>query len=277
MALYYTSINSGSNGNCYYVGNEQEAILVDAGITCREIEKRMKRLGLPISKVRAILISHEHGDHISGVTALSRKHNLPVYITAATLRESKLPLCENLVVDFNEQSVIKVGALTIKAFKKNHDAIDPYSFVITHQNVCVGVFTDIGHCCNSLAQHFSQCHAVFLEANYCEQMLANGRYPYFLKNRIKGGYGHLSNTEALQVFERYKTKHLQHLVLSHLSKNNNHPAVVEAVFSKYADKVKITVASRYNEMPLYNVTATVTNKIKHKVIYQNPRQLCLAL
>src|ERR1700709_1437393 len=97
MSLFITSLNSGSNGNCYYVGNEREAVLVDAGISCRETEKRMKRLCLSMQKVKAVFISHEHSDHISGLTVLSKKYNLPVYITPATLQSSKLSLQHDLV------------------------------------------------------------------------------------------------------------------------------------------------------------------------------------
>src|ERR1700744_4986878 len=115
MSLFIASLNSGSNGNCYYIGNEREAILVDAGISCRETEKRMARLGLSMKKVKAIFISHEHSDHISGVAVLSKKYNLPVYITPGTLQNSRLELDRDLVLSFIAYESLQIGGLSISA------------------------------------------------------------------------------------------------------------------------------------------------------------------
>src|SRR3954465_13302720 len=115
MSLFIASLNSGSNGNCYYVGNHSEAVLVDAGISCRETEKRMAKLGLTMEQVKAIFISHEHTDHISGLPVLAKKYGLPVYISAATLRNSGMILPEQLVRPFNREPVI-IGALRVTAF-----------------------------------------------------------------------------------------------------------------------------------------------------------------
>src|SRR5688572_22894929 len=127
MQLFITSLNSGSNGNCYYIGNETEAVLVDAGISCRETERRMDRLGLAMEKVKAIFISHEHSDHIRGVEVLSKKYQLPVYITPKTLRYSRLNLEPELAIPFEAYEQVQVGSLTITGFPKFHDASDPHS------------------------------------------------------------------------------------------------------------------------------------------------------
>src|SRR5690606_11763394 len=200
MGLFVTSLNSGSNGNCYYIGNEHEAILIDGGISCRETEKRMRRLGLSLSKVKAIFVSHEHGDHIHGVPALSKKYKLPVYITPATLNNGRVIIREELVNPFRAYQPVTIGNYNLTVFTKEHDACDPLSFIISSNGVTIGVFTDIGVSCNHVTQHFSQCHAAFLESNYDEQMLETGRYPYHLKNRIRGGKGHLSNAQAMRLF-----------------------------------------------------------------------------
>ncbi|HRP58253.1 MBL fold metallo-hydrolase [Agriterribacter sp.] len=254
MPLYITSLNSGSNGNCYYIGNENEAVLIDAGISCRETEKRMKRLGLDMGLVKAIFVSHEHSDHINGIPVLSKKFQLPVYITDTTLRAASILVEEHLVQSFVPQQPVTIGNLMITAFPKCHDACDPHSFVVSSNGVKVGVFTDIGNSCTHVIRHFSQCHSVFLEANYCEDMLANGSYPYYLKKRISGGNGHLSNVQALELFTQYRSKHLTHLILSHLSKNNNSPELVEQIFNKEANGTTIVVASRYHETPVYCIT-----------------------
>ncbi|HMU46913.1 MAG TPA: MBL fold metallo-hydrolase [Chitinophagaceae bacterium] len=272
MSLFVASINSGSNGNCYYIGNEEDAVLIDAGISCREIEIRMKSLGLNMDLVRAVFISHEHSDHIKGLAVLSRKHKLPVYINEATRREARLKLDRSLVVDFEHEKPIKVGSLSVTPFSKHHDAVDPYSFTISYQKTNVGVFTDIGTACKDLAKHFRKCHAAFLESNYDEEMLENGNYPFILKRRIRGGKGHLSNREALELFLAHKPAHMTHLFLSHLSKNNNKPELVEQLFNLHAGSVQIIVTSRYTASALYKIgdelkNSTAPKKIK-KIITQ---------
>ncbi|MHA4807261.1 MBL fold metallo-hydrolase [Flavitalea flava] len=253
MSLYITSLNSGSNGNCYYVGNNSEAILVDAGLSCRETEARMCRLGLSMSKVKAIFISHEHSDHIKGVPVLAKKYQLPVYITAATLKNGGLRIEKQLITAFLANEPVTIGELTITAFTKLHDAAEPHSFIVASPEITIGVFTDIGAPCENLIHHFRQCHAAFLEANYDETMLEQGRYPYYLKTRIRGGNGHLSNTQALELFKTHRPSFMSHLLLAHLSKDNNSPSLVEELFNQHAGGVKIIIASRFNETPVYQI------------------------
>jgi phosphoribosyl 1,2-cyclic phosphodiesterase len=249
MSLFIASLNSGSNGNCYYIGNEREAILVDAGISCRETEKRMKRIGLSMQKVKAIFISHEHSDHINGVRVLSGKYQLPVYITPGTLQHSGLRLDEKRVLSFTAYQAVQVGEISISAFPKFHDAAHPHSFIIECRDIKVGVP------CGHVISHFSQCHAAFLEANYDEDMLDKGRYPYYLKKRIRGGYGHLSNSQALEIFINHRPAYMSHLLLSHLSRDNNNPELVYELFSQHANGTEIVVASRYEESAVYYVGA----------------------
>lgn len=251
--LYLSSLNSGSNGNCYYIADDHDAVLIDAGISCRETEHRMKRLGLSLSKVRAILISHEHSDHIRGVEVLSRKHRIPVYITQSTHLNSMLRIDHSLLQPFSAYEELHFGSLTVKAFSKQHDAADPHSFTVTGGGITVGVFTDIGTVCDQLIHHFGRCHAAFLEANYDVTMLEEGRYPYFLKKRIRGGKGHLSNLQALELFNSYRAPFLELLLLSHLSEHNNHPHVVNDLFAPHAISTRITIASRYRESDVFSV------------------------
>jgi phosphoribosyl 1,2-cyclic phosphodiesterase len=255
MSLYICSLNSGSNGNCYYVGNDREAVLIDAGISCRETEKRMARAGLEMRSVKAIFISHEHSDHIRGLEVLSRKHRLPVYVTGNTLRQGGLALDEHLAMPLDPSMPVQVGGLHVRAFPKYHDASDPHSFTVSFNDIRVGIFTDIGRTCKELIRHFSGCHAAFLESNYDEQMLRQGPYPAYLKKRISGGQGHLSNAEALQLFLTYRRPDLSHLILSHLSAENNCPVLVKDLFSPHAGDVKVVVASRHEESPVFQVTA----------------------
>jgi phosphoribosyl 1,2-cyclic phosphodiesterase len=252
MSLSIASLNSGSNGNCYYVGNEREAVLIDAGISCRETEKRMARLGLQLQHVKAIFISHEHTDHIRGVEVLSKKYGIPVYISEKTLGNSRLAL-QTDVYHFVADEVITIGGLAVTAFGKLHDARDPHSFTVEGNGISIAVLTDIGDACEQVKHHFSRCNAAFLEANYDEDLLENGPYPWHLKNRIRGGKGHLSNRQALELFLEHRSELLTHVLLCHLSKENNRPELAQELFEEHADKTFVTVASRYEESAVYRV------------------------
>ncbi len=277
MSLFISSLNSGSNGNCYYVGNQDEAILIDGGISCRETVKRLKRLGLSIKSVKAIFISHEHGDHIHGVPALCKKFNLPLYITPDTLHHGRVVVRPELINTFRAHEPVKIGGLTITAFPKFHDACDPHSFIVSSDTVNVGVFTDIGIACPHVIKHFALCHAAFLESNYDEDMLEHGRYPYHLKNRIRGGRGHLSNTQALQLFLEHRPDFMTHLFLSHLSKDNNKPRLAHELFHKIAGKTEIIVASREKETRVYHIRNTPRpfQKFKRPAVFKSQFQLSL--
>jgi phosphoribosyl 1,2-cyclic phosphodiesterase len=275
MSLFIASLNSGSNGNCYYIGNERDAVLVDAGISCRETERRMHRLGLSMQKVRAIFVSHEHSDHINGITVLSKKYNLPVYITPGTLNNCSLVLDAQRTFSFIAYQAIQIGELLISAFPKFHDAAHPHSFIIECGGVKVGVLTDIGAACENVIKHFSQCHAAFLEANYDEELLEKGRYPYHLKRRIRSGHGHLSNSQALEVFINHRSAHLSHLLLSHLSRDNNRPELVQELFSQHANGTEIIVASRYEESAVYHIDGLPVSQQQPVSIHEGQMQFSL--
>jgi phosphoribosyl 1,2-cyclic phosphodiesterase len=256
MQLFITSLNSGSNGNCYYVGNEQEAVLIDAGISCRETERRMLRLGLSMNTVKAIFISHEHTDHIRGVAQLAKKYQLPVFITPSTLNNSKIPQRDFPVKPLRGYEPVWIGELCVTAFPKQHDASDPHSFLVTYKGINIGVLTDIGAPCEHVINHFSQCHAAFLEANYDDELLEKGSYPYYLKRRVRGDKGHLSNQQALDLFKNHKPSFMSHVLLSHLSKDNNSPDLLRDLFTPHMENTQLIVASRYEETPVYRIGMT---------------------
>jgi len=270
MALHITSLNSGSNGNCYYIGNNTTAILVDVGISCREVEKRMKKLDLPLKNVKGIFVSHEHGDHIKGVSTLANKYQIPVYISTLTAKNGPR-LITHLSKSFSNHQQIMLDGLAITPFSKQHDAIDPYSFIIEYNTICVGVFTDIGVCCANVKIYFAKCHALFLESNYDEVMLENGRYPLHLKNRIRNSQGHLSNKQALELFVEHKNENLSHLILAHLSKENNTPDLVKELFQTNSTNTLIEVASRTEASNIF----TITNNSTTTIIIKKTEQLQL--
>jgi len=277
MSLYICSLNSGSNGNCYYIGDGEDAILVDAGISCKETEKRMQRLGLSMNKVKAIFVSHEHTDHIAGITVLAKKYQLPVYVTDGTRVSGRMNIDRRSAISFVSYQPIKIGSLIVTPFPKFHDASDPHSFIVASASVTVGIFTDIGIPCEQVVRHFQLCHAAFLESNYDEGMLVNGLYPYYLKKRIMGGKGHLSNSQALQLFLSHRPAFMSHLLLSHLSKNNNSPKLVEELFSQHALTTKIIIASRDEESPVYHISNEAQQNIIVAKSYNKPVQLQLSL
>lgn len=265
MSLFITSLNSGSNGNCYYVGNNNEAVLVDVGISCKEVETRMKRLNLSLTKIKAIFVSHEHGDHIKGVQTLSKKYSIPVFITPGTLNNSHLVLENVLTKSFKSYEKIVIGNLIITPFPKLHDATDPFSFVVENEGIKIGVLTDIGSVCEHVIDNFKQCHAAFLEANYDEHLLEKGSYPYHLKSRIRSDKGHLSNRQALDLFINHKHELMSHLILSHLSKDNNCPMLVRDLFTQHAQNTEVIVASRFQETEIFHVTGNVLSEKRRTV------------
>jgi phosphoribosyl 1,2-cyclic phosphodiesterase len=275
MSLYIASLNSGSNGNCYYVANANEAVLVDAGISCRETEKRMTRLGLSMQHVKAIFISHEHSDHINGVEVLSKKYNLPVYITHKTYNNSGLQIDPSRLIPFKQDQPVQIGEIIVIPFTKFHDAADPFSFMLSGNGVNVGVLTDLGAPCDEVIKNFPKFHAVFLETNYDEDMLENGSYPYALKKRIKGDQGHLSNDQALQLFLEHRSPNLSHVLLSHLSKENNSPQLVQKLFREYAGNIEIIVASRYQETDVYEIKPGFVAQTTEQVFVRKNYQMKL--
>lgn len=270
MSLYYTSLNSGSNGNCFYIGNDCDAVLIDAGLSCRETEKRMKQLGLTLKKVKGIFITHEHIDHVKGVEVIAMKHSIPVYMNRSTRNNCRLPIPEKQTVFIQNNETIEIGDLTITAFSKYHDAIDPVSFVVSSAGVNIGVFTDIGAVCDNVKKHFSLCQVAFLEANYEDHLLENGPYPYRLKERIRGDHGHLSNDQAYELFISHGSETLSHLLLAHLSQENNKPELALQKFNSHTHKTKVEIASRHEATPLHYFGLE-----SKKTAPENPMQLNL--
>ncbi len=239
------ALASGSNGNCYYIGNHRDAVLVDAGITAKLILARMKKQNLEASKIKAIFITHEHSDHAMGARVLSKKLHIPVFLTSRTfvgMYPNQKPLGPRF---FEAGQEIEVGSFRIHTFLKNHDAAEPCSFRIEHDGMHVGVFTDIGSACDNVRKHLEKCHALFLESNYDDTMLREGSYPWPLKQRILSDHGHLSNDQAFELLKNHSGSHLEVVFLSHLSAENNTPEKAISRFEELKEKYKIRLTSRH--------------------------------
>jgi phosphoribosyl 1,2-cyclic phosphodiesterase len=243
--LEICAIASGSNGNCYYIGNEKDAVLIDAGISCKQILLRMESKGLNSQKLKAVFISHEHSDHMRGARVLAKRLNIPVWLTAKTYYAAYKNMQPDYPQFFTPGSELQVGEFTIHPFLKNHDAAEPCSFRVEYSGKNIGVFTDIGEACNNVTSQLARCDVLFLETNYDEKMLTNGSYPFFLKKRISSSVGHLSNIQALELLEKHSGENLKCVFLSHLSAENNTPELAMTSFKKLEAKLDVRLTSRY--------------------------------
>lgn len=251
--LEICAIASGSNGNCYYIGNENDAVLVDAGISTKQILQRMYRRRLDAGKIRAVLVSHEHSDHSHGVRVLSKKLGVPAYFTERTFNSVWQSNQPNIYTRFYPGKSFSLASFIVHPFLKNHDATEPCSFRIEHQGISVGVFTDIGAPCDNVTSHLSQCHALFLETNYDEEMLRNGPYPFHLKKRVGSDVGHLSNKQAFELLSNHAGSQLRHVLLSHLSAENNRPEIALNEISPLSDRFEILLTSRHDASEIIRI------------------------
>lgn len=236
MALRFASLGSGSKGNGTLVASGDHCLLVDCGFTIRETERRMARLGLSPVDLGAILVTHEHSDHLSGVAPLARKYGLPVYLTPGTLRArdiGKLPEV-HLIEGHRPFSVADIQVTPVAV---PHDAREAAQFVFRRRDASLGLLTDLGTITPHVEDQFGGCDALVLEANHDPLMLAQGPYPPSLKRRVGGAYGHLSNQQAAGFLQRVGCDGLQHLVVAHISEKNNTVELAREALASAAEQV----------------------------------------
>lgn len=226
MQLY--SIASGSSGNCIYLGEEDGGILIDAGISRKRIVTGLERKGLSLDDIKAIFITHEHSDHISGLGPVLRKNPIPVYATADTVsaiweKTNMNNIFPELFHSIRPEEEIEAGEMLVRPFSISHDAVDPVCYTVEKQGKRAAVATDMGCFDDTIIRVLGQCDSVLIEANHDINMLQVGPYPYSLKMRILGNKGHLSNTSCADLIKEILHKDLKHLVLGHLSRENNFP------------------------------------------------------
>jgi len=251
--MKYCAIASGSNGNCYYIAKGEDAILIDVGINTKHVELRMANLGIDPSRIKAIFITHEHSDHIRGLSVFCKRYQIPVYWTAGTSHGSRLHLPSHLVHIIPANGRTKIGEIYVLGIPKFHDAREPCSFVVTDGSTNVSIMTDLGRACNNVKHVIQHSDVLLLESNYDEDMLEGGRYSYYLKNRIRNGWGHISNKTSLELFLQHRSSRLKHLILGHLSEQNNTVELVEQTFLPHCESIKFSIATRYQETDMFDV------------------------
>lgn len=224
-----SSLGSGSRGNGTLIEDEDTCILVDLGFTLKETVRRMRRLGRDPEDVDAVLVTHEHADHIHGVAAFARKYGTPVYLTPGTYNPGRMGVLPDLR-KVNCHRAFRVGSIGVEPVPVPHDAREPCQYILSSGGCKVGVLTDLGHITPFVEQQYERCDALLLECNHDLQMLMNGPYPWPLKQRVGGIHGHLSNEQAAELLGRLQLSQLQHLIICHISEQNNLPELaIEAL------------------------------------------------
>ncbi len=246
------SLQSGSNGNCTYIESGGVRLLFDAGISGVRAERRLASHGREIRDVDALIISHDHTDHIASAGIFGRKYGIPMYVTRKTLAAAERKRDLGRLSDvslFEAGGALRFGSICVETIPTPHDGVDGVAFVIVAEGKRLGVLTDLGHAFDGLAELIGDLDAVFLESNYDPDMLARGPYPPFLKQRIRGKAGHLSNSEAASLLERNGSR-LNWACLAHLSEQNNTPEVALETSRRVLNNgLPLFVASRYEVGP----------------------------
>lgn len=225
----FVSFGSGSSGNCYYLGNGEQGLFIDAGIGIRRIKRYMKDYGIKFSEIKGIIITHDHADHVKASGYLSQEMNLPVFTTQLihdgiqhTFHSGKkIEKCNCKII--KPEETFEIADFKITAFSIPHDSTENMGYCINLGNINFTLMTDVGYPTETVEQYIQKSNYLVIEANYDEEMLKNGKYPETLKRRITCGTGHISNNQTAQTLAKNFHERLRNVWLCHLSEENNHP------------------------------------------------------
>jgi phosphoribosyl 1,2-cyclic phosphodiesterase len=226
MELNFCSLSSGSSGNCYYIGNEFFGILIDAGISATSIRKFLRDMNISMQTIMGVMITHNHSDHIKGLEVLTRKNKLPAFTTHNvwdSILTPRMKITRDCIREIRLHEKFHLAGFDIEAFPVFHDAPETIGFHICTGDKKITIVTDLGHICTTASQYIRDANLLVIESNYDEEMLVNGRYPYYLKKRIQSDNGHLGNLQTSTFLAEIVNDNLSHICLAHLSKNNNTP------------------------------------------------------
>lgn len=242
MSLRFASLGSGSEGNALIVECGATAVLLDCGFSLRELSRRASRLGFDLTRLDAIIVTHEHSDHVGGAPRAARELGIPVWMTFGTLSATQSMWTDVTVRGFDTHDAFAVGDIECCPFPVPHDAREPSQIVFSDGERRLGVLTDVGETTPHIETILAACDSLFLESNHCETMLANSPYPPSLKARIAGRFGHLSNRVASELLARVASPQLRNVVGAHLSRQNNDAQLVLDAFKQVLEGSCATVA-----------------------------------
>jgi len=256
QVLAFSLLGSGSSGNAVLIWSGNAKILIDNGLSGVELERRAQGIGVGLEGLDAIFITHEHGDHVRGVGVLSRRLNVPVYVTPPT--RAALPLSIGVLPEvklFDSGESVRIKDLEVGSFSISHDAVDPVSFTVKNGGARLGLAADLGQSSHLVRTRLSGCHALVLESNYCPEMLRMGDYPAQIQQRIRSSVGHLSNQDMCSLLSGLLHDALQYVVLVHISENNNCPKLVERLASGVVEghPCKLHLATQDAPTPIFEV------------------------
>ncbi len=230
--MRFASLGSGSEGNGLLVEVGDTRILMDCGFGLRDTITRLARLGVSPEQLSGVVVTHEHGDHISGVAKLARRFDIAVWLTHGTLRvQAKAFAHTPKLNEIDAHAPFVIGAIQVQPYPVPHDAAEPVQYVFSDGARRLGVLTDAGYSTPHIEATLSACDALVLECNHDSELLANGEYPYSLKQRVGGRYGHLNNQQSAEILANLDASRLQHLIAAHLSHKNNTPALAVSALS----------------------------------------------
>lgn len=234
--MQFSSLGSGSKGNGTLIRYKDCTILVDCGFTLKQTLKRLERLHVSAEQLDAIVVTHEHSDHLSGVGPLARKYKLPVYMTSATYRSRRIGVLPELIFIKNYLP-FSIKSIDVIPVAVPHDASEPAQFVFEANDLRLGILTDLGSITPHIEMHYQACDGLVLEANHDSLMLASGSYPPSLKQRVGGPWGHLNNRQAADFLTCVDRERLKQLVIAHISLQNNTIELVEEAFAGVSEPI----------------------------------------